>query len=171
MYSFLCTPRALQRIPLILRVLFVHFKWRKGFWIVVGLTLGCGVGCMAPEQGPGWQKCVPAQYRLLSWGPYRVSRARAGRAILAGGFLFSVSSLPETLACAVQPNPATLWGWDAALCRRLMSLICCGVRTVKPGRAGLQLLPQKGWVFCSSQGLSVNPVQMSPNTSGQVKWH
>lgn len=62
----------------------------------------CGVGCMAMSRVQAGRSVA---LMSLALGPYRVGRVKAGWTILAGGFLFSVSSLPGPLACAAQPNP------------------------------------------------------------------
>lgn len=41
----------------------------------------------------------------LALEPHRVGRVKAGWTVLAGDFLFSVSSLSGPLARAAQPNP------------------------------------------------------------------
>lgn len=157
-----------ERIPLILGVLFVHFEWSKGFWIVAGLavvwTVWSGVlpwcaacwvqtpvlGTLQGGQGQGWMDHPGCTILLIFW---------------------ELAAWDLGLCCRAKAQVLSGDVMQLCKCRHLMSFICCGVRAVKPRRAGLQLLPQHGWVFCSSQGLSVSPVQMSPDTSGQVKWH
>lgn len=163
-----------ERIPLILRVPFVHFEWSKGFWIAVGLTVEAVVWAVWPLGRVQAGRSVS----LLStgscpWDPTGWAGPGLDGTCWQVAFYFLWAHCLRPWHVLHSQSPDTLWGWDAAFCkcRRLMSLVCCEVRTVKPGKAGLELLPQEGWVFCSSQGLSVNPVQMSPNISGQVKWH